>query len=690
MKQLALILFTSCLVIPSLFAQDKNAIIQQRIEFISEQLESEEIDLTNVLEALTFRIDNPINLNFATKESLEELGLLTDIQISDLLLHIKKHGKLISIYELQSLTYWDLETIFQVLPFVRVDDKFDNIHVGFKEAIKQGNFDIFLRYQRILEDKKGYSDVPDSVLQQSNSYYYGNPDRYYARFRYAYRTNLSIGITGEKDAGEQFFKGAQENGFDFYSMHAFYKGGKYLRAVALGDYQIQIGQGLNLWSSYAFGKTADVTNIKKSANILKPYTSVDEQRFMRGAAVDLGFRDFQLALFGSVKKVDGSAITDTLLEDLEFITSINISGLHRTNSEIARKNSLTEIIYGGNLRYEKRNLHIGLATVSQGYNKEFNKPIQPYNQFDFRGKNTVSMSGDYSYVLRNFMFFGEVSYVSHSKSFANLHGILFSIDSRASISLLYRNFQRGYETFYNAAFAEGSQTKNEKGIYAGLAMNLSKAWTINTYFDLFEFPWMKYQVDAPSRGHEFLFQPTYKPTREFEIYARFRQQLRQKNSRDSDGSVTPIEDVMQRNYRLNLSYKVSESFTVKSRIEYVTINRPSNKPEDGIMFIQDLVFKPKSFPLDITLRYSIFDTDSYDSRMYTFESNAINVFSVPAYYYQGSRAYFLIRYSFLKHVDLWFRYGVFMYSNRKTLGSGAEEINQPQKTDLTIQLRMQF
>lgn len=44
-------------------AQDKNALIQQRVEFISEQLESEEIDLTNVVEALNYYFDHPLNLN---------------------------------------------------------------------------------------------------------------------------------------------------------------------------------------------------------------------------------------------------------------------------------------------------------------------------------------------------------------------------------------------------------------------------------------------------------------------------------------------------------------------------------------------------------------------------------------------------------------------------------------------------
>ena len=674
----------------SAFSQEKSEVVQQRIEFIAEQLETEEIDLTNVVQQLNYYFDHPLNLNGATAEELDELNLLSDVQISDLLLHIKLFGKLITIYELQSLEYWDLQTIQLVQPFVKVDDKLESLHISLKEAVKQGNYELYMRYQTTPEEKTGYQQVSDSVLQASNNFYYGNPDRYYSRFRYSYRTNLSIGVTGEKDAGEQFFRGAQKDGFDFYSAHAFFKGGKYLKALAVGDYQVQIGQALNLWSGYAFGKTADVTNIKKTANPIRPYTSVDETRFMRGAAVDLGFGPFSLLAFASMKKVDASVLADTLYDDLEFVSSINLSGLHRTNSEIQKRDALTEKIAGANLRYRNRNLQLGIAGVYQGYDKDFNKSIQPYNQFDFRGKEMVSLSGDYSYVIRNFNFFGEASRSSYSGNWANVHGVLFSLDSRASFSLLYRNYQKGYQTFYNNGFSEGSNTQNENGIYAGFKLKLSSAWTLNTYADLFAFPWMKYQVDAPTAGHELLIQPSYKPNKQLEIYARFRQQLRQKNSRDSDGTVTPIEDVLQRNYRLNLSYAVSEFFTVKSRIEYVTINRPSNVPEDGLIITQDVLFKPKNLPFDLSLRYALFDTDSYDTRIYTYENNALYVFAVPAYYYQGSRGYMLIRYSFLKRFDLWVRYGTFIYNNRKTLGSGAEEIQGSKKSDITVQLRIKL
>ncbi|MFO0495643.1 MAG: hypothetical protein ACK50Y_08945, partial [Flavobacteriia bacterium] len=455
--------------------------MQQRIEFIAEQLETEEIDLTNVVEQLNYYFDHPLNLNGATADELEELNLLSDVQISDLLLHIKLFGKLITIYELQSLEYWDLQTIQLVQPFVKVDDKLESLHISLKEAVKQGNYELYMRYQTTPEEKTGYQQVPDSVLQASNKYYYGNPDRYYSRFRYSYRTNLSIGVTGEKDAGEQFFRGAQKDGFDFYSAHAFFKGGKYLKALAVGDYQVQIGQGLNLWSGYAFGKTADVTNIKRSANPIRPYTSVDESRFMRGAAIDLGFGPFSLLAFASMKKVDASVLADSLYDDLEFVSSINLSGLHRTNSEIQRKDALTEKMAGANFRYRNRNFQLGIAGVYQGYDKDFNKSIQPYNQFDFRGKEMVSLSGDYSYVIRNFNFFGEASRSSYSGNWANVHGVLFSLDSRASFSLLYRNYQKGYQSFYNNGFSEGSNTQNENGIYAGFKLKLSSAWTLNTY-----------------------------------------------------------------------------------------------------------------------------------------------------------------------------------------------------------------
>ena len=678
----------------SFFSQVKSEVVQQRIEFISEQLQSEELDLTNYIEQLNYFFDHPINLNETSGEELDELGLLTSIQINDLLLHRKLFGKFISIYELQSLTYWDLSTIQLIMPFIRIDDKLDNLHISLKEALKGGKYETFLRYQPMLEQKGGYVKVSDSIMANSNNYYKGNGDRYYTRFRYTYKTNISVGVTAEKDAGEQFFKGAQKNGFDFYSAHAFFKGGKYLRSAVIGDYQIQVGQGLNLWSSYAFGKSSDFATMKKTAIPIRPYTSVDEARFLRGFAVDYGIRNFSVLAFVSSKRVDASSIADSTLDDLEFISTIDLSGLHRTNREIEKMNLLRENLAGLNVKYSIAGLKVGVAAVYQGYDKPYEKSVQLYNQFDFRGKQNFSYSADYSYNIKNINVFGEVSKVWNSdlaqfkSGWAMVHGAMIALDPKASIGILYRDYQKDYQTFYNAGFSEGSNTQNEKGLYTGLKLKLASAFSLVAYADIFQFPWMKYGVDAPSHGHEFLIQQSYKPNKIFEIYFRFRQQLRQKNSRDYNGNVTPLEDVLQRNYRLNLSYVINESFTFKSRIEFVTIDRESAGHKTGMLISQDLLYKPKSFPLDFSLRYALFDTEDYDTRLYSFENNALYAFAVPAYYYQGSRAYVLIRYSLLRHCDLWVRYGVFLYNNRSSISSGAEGIMGSRKSDLIVQLRI--
>jgi hypothetical protein len=86
----------------------------------------------------------------------------------------------------------------------------------------------------------------------------------------------------------------------------------------------------------------------------------------------------------------------------------------------------------------------------------------------------------------------------------------------------------------------------------------------------------------------------------------------------------------------------------------------------------------------------MFDTESFDARIYSFENNALYVFSVPAYFYTGSRAYALIRYTFLRRCDLWVRYATSIFANRDSIGSGPEEITGNTRSDITVQLRVKF
>jgi hypothetical protein len=135
MKKLVCAIFLGSFTTFIVHSQEKSELIQQRIEFIAEQLQTENVDLTYLTEVLAYYFDHPVNLNVVDEEELFSLLLLSDLQINALILHRKLFGKFMTIYELQSIDHWNQETIDRLLPFVRIDDKLDQLHLSMKKVL---------------------------------------------------------------------------------------------------------------------------------------------------------------------------------------------------------------------------------------------------------------------------------------------------------------------------------------------------------------------------------------------------------------------------------------------------------------------------------------------------------------------------------------------------------------------------
>ncbi len=692
MKYSILILFL--VVGTALLGQTKDEIIQQRVEFIAQDLDAEDVSLEDVFDVLNKYYDHKLNLNTATKAELQELMMINDFQINSLLQARDKNGPFKTLFELKDLEYWDLQTLDNIIPFVRVS-KVDEEKkkLNFKTYIKEGQFESYFRYIRNIEPKAGYENVSDEEKKESNKYYWGDPSKIYSRLRYTHKNDLDIGVTMEKDPGEEIFGETQPYGFDFYSFHAYYGGGKYLRKAVIGDYQVQIGQGLAMWTGYGFSKTSQATSIRKNPHGLKSYTSTDETRFMRGAGVEVGIKDFSLTTWVSYKGVDGSIQElDSLEEEAaRMASSINMSGYHRTTSELERKNSLQELIYGANFKYEIRNFQVGISAIQQTYDTYYQRDDRLVNKYQFKGKELLSLSADYSYIYRNISIFGEVAQSRDTKSVAFLQGISVALGRKVQLSALYRHYPKDYHTFYAQGFGDGSNTINESGIYFGGSFKLNKAWSINSYVDFFKSPWLKYRVDKPSDGYEVLGQLQYRPSTHFEAYLRVREKDKMINASEYEGNMRPVERYKQRKYQLNVKFELGSGWQWKSRVDFVTDQRESKGFNKGYNLTQNILYRSKRFPLQFTLGYSIFNTDNYDTRVYVYEYNLQNVFSIPTYFDKGSRAYVLLRYTFWKErCDLWIRYGIYVYDQKGTLSSGSEEIQGNVKSDFGAQLRIRL
>jgi hypothetical protein len=669
--------------------------LQQQIEDLSESIGTEDADLTTLTETLKYYQDHPLNLNTATREELEELMLLSDIQIDNLLEHRTKFGPMMTIYELQTIDGFDLATIYKILPYVHVTDMSSSGHFDIHEMFKNGKSELLLRDQRVLEQQKGYSPIDSADLAANpNARYLGSPDHLYARYRFTYGTYVSAGITADKDPGEEFFTGTQKNGFDFYSAHVSVRNIGIVKSAVIGDYQVSYGQGLVAWTGYAFGMTSATLNDKRNALGIRPYTSVDENKFLRGAATTLKFGKIETSVFFSDKKRDANiAASDTSggknIDILE-VSSFQVTGLHTTPAEIADKHAITEMIYGGNVAFKGKRFQVGITGMHSQYDANLTRSLSLYNQFEFSAKQNTVVGADYDWSFHNFHFFGEAARSANGGT-AFINGVLISLDPRLAFTVHTRWLGRDFQNIYANTFSQGLTVANERGVYLGMMAKPVRKITVSVYLDHFYYPWMRYQIDAPSYGTDFLCQVNFTPDKKTDMYFRYRHRDKFINANDDDAPIDYIVPLTQDNYRFNIQYPVGSSIRLRNRVEYSQYHKSGSIPEKGFVIWQEIAYHKMGTKISFSARYALFQTDTYNAAIYAYESDVPNTFTVPAYYYKGSKVYLLLNWDFSRNVEVFFRISQVFYNNKNVISEGGlTEIDKNTKTEAKLMLRIKF
>jgi hypothetical protein len=702
----ALVLSLVFLTVEPLAAQkeidpEKQNLLEQLLEIIIETAEEDNIDFTTLFDDLAYFYDYPINLNEPRREDLEALQVLSVFQINNLFSYLAQNKKFYSLYELTTIPGYDYRTISILKPFITLEEVSTEPKLPLKKMFTDGRSDMFLRWQRVLEEQVGYSAIdPEELEQNPNRRYLGSPDRLYVRYRYTYRNKLSIGYVGEKDPGEEFFRGTQRQGFDFNSMHLFLRDIGRFKQIAVGDFQAQFGQGLTFWTGLGFQKSPFSVSVKKNAVGLRPYNSANENLFLRGGGTAVEFGNFTVTAFGSVRDLSATLIeaqlADTLDGDLgagmqfDGFSSFNITGFHRTPREVRNKASVRENIIGGNIHYSNRkNLNIGVTAVETSYNRDFQRRPQVHNQFEFSDSRNFVMGFDYDYVYKNINFFGEISR-SDNGGMAMLNTALIELDSRFKLAVVQRKYDKDYQSLYTRAFGDNARNINEEGIYFGVEFLPVKYVSVNAYFDNVRYPWLRFRADAPASGYDYFSQINYRPSSRWDAYFRYRTRTRPRNQLFEGDRTNTVMPARTTNYRFNINYNPSRNVKFSNRFEVVEFQHGENSTEFGYLLYQDVTYIAKQKPLSVSMRYALFSTDSFDSRFFAFEKNALYVYSIPAYFGRGQRAYCLLKYSVGRKMDIWFRVSQTWFRDRDQIGTGLEMIDGNQRTDLVAQIRLKF
>ena len=645
------------------------------LESVAENL-PENYDITELIDILIRYKKHPINLNKTTPEELKTLIFLSPLQISNFFIRIKESGNLTDVLELQTIDGFDTKTVQSLLPFVTLNGNTEYEKLTWRNLLNQGENDLMIRVARILEKQKGFRDLPGNR-------YMGSQERFQTRYRYNYGTIVSAAITLDKDAGEKFIG----KPFDFYSGNiTFAKLGK-IKKLVVGDFTMQFGQGLTLWSGFSFGKGPDVTSVAKKDLGLRPYNSTNEYSFFRGISSTINlYKNIDFTPFVSFRKLDASQDLDVNGNLVQ--STINQTGLHRTPTEINNKSSLSQQVYGGVLQYSKNEFVVGGIAYQNRYKSSFITQTALYDQFSFTGKSLTNFGLYYNYTYKNIYFYGEGSKSMPGGS-AYLNGLLISLSPTVSAAITYRNYAKNYHNFFNQGVSESSEAVNEKAWYAGLNINPNKRWAFSFYGDYFQFPWLKFRVDAPSSGYEILSQVVYTPNKIFKMLVRFKTENKQQNT-DLELPIKFIDDVKKEGYRIESNWHANQKWQFQHRIEISQYQKGEAKAEFGYLIYQDIDYSPLFSKITGNLRIAYFNTPSYNSRIYAYEDDVLYSFAFGMYSGKGFRTYLNLKYNLAKKLNIWTRYAVFYYKDVKTVGTYLDEIEGNKKSEIKIQLRYQF
>ncbi|MBQ9473590.1 MAG: hypothetical protein IJU81_04200 [Bacteroidales bacterium] len=637
--------------------------ITDYLELIMEQSEGE-VEADELLERLQYYADNPLNLNDTAALMKSDFMLLTEIQRHCIVAYIRQNGPLLSTGELRLVYGFDSTAVALLAPFVETSPVEPSLAQSLPTMLRHARHSLRLGGGRTVEEAAGYTD----------STYLGTPWRSYFRYQLHYRDRINFSFAGEKDAGEEFFRGTQRQGFDHYGLSLVLRDFGRLRSLAVGRYQLQFGQGLTLWTGFA-PYASSSSALCRNGHGIASASAFGEAGYMRGAATTVALtKRADLTVFYSDVMRDAT-ITDNSL-------SLYTSGYHRSVNELAKRDTLRERLYGMHLGYTAGHFTAGLTAHHVSYSMPLMPAARPYNTYYFRGDANTNIGLDARWLMKNLCLFGEVA-ASADTALAAVAGLQYIPSSDHRMGVALRDYSMRYQNLFASATGQGSTPQNEQGLELMYEGCLPHGSTLQATVDFFAFPYYKYRVYQPSDGMACRLNYSRPISKRLHLAANYRFKNSDRNA-VSDGSQ--MEHINQHHLYLCLKSASGESLHLTTRLQGAYVQRTVSGSCHGWMAYQDIVWQPTGRKWSLSLRGCWFDAQVYDARLYCYESSLLYESGSAMLYGKGVRAFALFRCDLSQRLAVAFRYTVTSYLDRDGISSGHDRIDAPHKQTIHMQL----
>ena len=608
------LLFLVCAVAQPLLGQSRNAdtlrIIGTEIEELLENVTTEEAE-SQEADILEHMAESPVDLNIATEADLELIPGVSPMLASSIVAR-RRSGKFTSIREVLEIDGVSSEEYEIICRYATV------------EAEQGGLGSPRVRIRTRMQSENPPSDISTPL---------GPPVKAYTRVLMDTREGtddgmrLESGLVAEKDGGERYS--------DFFAAGYLYLQIPRLDGnVLIGDFFVESGKGLMFWKSVGMAKGGDILGIGKPKEArVEPYRSTNENRFFRGMALQKKTGRFSFTGFVSSRWLNGSKNEEGIL------TSIDSDGLFRTESELKTRHVIRETVLGGMVFTSVvEGFQIGMKASSTRLSGPI--ALSRYDAFVGRGAEIVAV--DMLWKRRMLAASGEVAKDRNGSVAASL-GVYLEPTKHFEMVLQARDYPRSFNSLHGSAMSEGGRAEGERGMYVGATLKPSSWLNVSAMYDVYEF---SNRFRFPAVGQDFLTKVKIRPDRRWELSVYFRKQNKPALIDSDERGLLhqALGTQAQERYRLSVSYAPSDAVRWQTRIEMSVRSPRMSTTEEGVMVFQEMRWQ--CYPnLRLSGRIVMFETDTYDTRIYTYEQDVPGGFTNVPLWGSGLRTYILVEIS---------------------------------------------
>ncbi len=650
-------------------------------------VESDESLLEQWSERVQELVEQPLNINSATREELADLPFMNEKLVEATSYYLYRYGPIKDLAELKLIEGMD-EIRFRLLyHLVYPGETLENNNTtpSIKTMLERGKHEIRLQVGRTLEEKQGYKQTTSEKER-----YLGDAWSSTVRYGFNYKKKLQFGFTTQKDAGEPWLN--EHSSPDYLSAHLMIKDINWCKAIIVGDYSLTMGQGLVCGQSFQLGKGSFSGNTGAAGSMLKRHASSAESNYFKGLAFEIGpfnlpsanKKPASVSLMGFYSKQHiGASVSGN------SVTSIVTTGLHRTPDEMEKRHRSTLLTAGGSLAFATRLACFHVNILSWSMNKPLLPSQHPYNQFQVKGSKGNNSSLDYRFLAGKASFYGELA-VDQNLHVAFQGGCYVLPLPSLSLVFHYRNHGVKYNAMHAGAFGENNKANNEHGIYTSLTWEATKHLTLSGYVDLYHTPWVTFSCDEPSWGSQLSIQGLIQLNQTASLIIRFKEKNVVHNQLPP-GSKNPFTEAsVQQHLRLQYTESMNQ-LEMRTIVDGTgAFNRLDKRQSEGYSLSQTIIYTLQPFPAKISAKISCFDIPDYENRISSYEASLPGSARFSTLYGKGCRLSALISYNMGKSVQWWLDVSHWKYMDRTCVGTGMEEVRGNHLTMIQLLFRLKI